>query len=44
MNELVTVYNHQLVTDSRQVAEAFGKRHDNVIATIRGLLKNKETK
>ena len=41
--ELVKVVNNQLVTDSRQVAEAFGKRHDNVIATVRGLLKNKDT-
>lgn len=43
MNELVTVYNHQLVTDSRQVAKRFGKRHDNVMAAIGSLLKNKET-
>lgn len=41
--ELVKVVNNQLVTDSRQVAEAFGKRHNNVIATVRGLLKNKDT-
>ncbi|WP_296916455.1 Rha family transcriptional regulator [uncultured Megasphaera sp.] len=34
MNELVTVYNHQLVTDSRQVAEHFGKQHKDVLKAI----------
>lgn len=38
MNELVTMYNHQLVTDSRQVAEHFGKRHDHVIRDIESLI------
>lgn len=41
--ELVKVENNQVVTDSRSVAEHFGKRHDNVSATIGGLLKNQET-
>lgn len=40
---LVKVENNQIVTDSRSVAEHFGKRHDNVMVTIGGLLKNKET-
>ena len=43
MNELVRVENQQVVTDSRSVAEHFNKRHDNVMATIGGLLKNQET-
>lgn len=34
MDNLVTVYSHQLVTDSRQVAEHFGKRHDHVMRDI----------
>lgn len=47
MNELVTIYNHQLVTDSRKVAAHFNKRHDHVIRDIdtlvRGLPKNGDT-
>lgn len=47
MNELVTVYNHQLVTDSRKVAAHFNKRHDHVIRDIDtlvgGLPKNGDT-
>lgn len=39
MNELVTVYNHQLVTDSRKVAAHFGKRHDHVIRHIETVLR-----
>ena len=39
MNELVTVYNHQLVTDSRQVADRFGKSHRHVLDAIRNLEK-----
>lgn len=39
MNELVTVYNHQLVTNSRQVAEHFGKEHRHVLDAIRKLKK-----
>lgn len=38
MNELVTMYNHQLVTDSRQVAEHFGKDHRHVTRDIETLL------
>ena len=40
---LVKVKNNQIVTDSRSVAEHFGKRHDNIMVTIGGILKNKET-
>lgn len=47
MNELVTVYNHQLVTDSKKVAAHFGKRHDHVIrhieAVLRGIPQNGNT-
>lgn len=35
MNELVTMYNHQLVTDSRQVAEHFGKQHKHVLEAMK---------
>lgn len=45
MNELVTVYNHQLVTDSRQVAEHFEKEHGKVLRTIDNLVsQNRLTK
>ena len=36
--------NNQVVTDSLVVAKVFGKRHDNVIRDIKGLLKNEDTK
>lgn len=36
--ELVTLYKNQLVTDSRKVAEHFGKRHDHVIRDIEELI------
>lgn len=35
--------NNQVVTDSLVVAKVFGKRHDNVIRDIKGLLKNEDT-
>ena len=38
MNELVTVLNNQLVTDSLQVAEHFGKQHQHVIRAIENLV------
>lgn len=45
--ELVEVRNQQAVTDSRKVAEVFGKRHDNVMRDIeniiKGLLKIEDT-
>ena len=45
--ELVEVRNQQVVTDSRKVAEVFGKRHDNVMRDIEniivGLLKIEDT-
>ena len=43
MNELVYLKNDEVVCSSLQVAEKFGKRHDNVMQSIRGLLKNEET-
>lgn len=44
MNGLVTVYNHQLVTDSRQVAEHFEKQHQHVIRDIENLVNKAEEK
>ena len=48
--DLVFIRNNQALTDSRIVAEYFGKRHDNVVRDIRdlieqigGILKNEET-
>lgn len=38
MNELVRIDNQQVVTDSRSVAEHFGKRHNDVTEVIRKLL------
>ena len=38
VNDLVRIENNQIVTSSRQVAEAFHKRHDNVIKGIRELI------
>lgn len=43
MEELVYLKNDEAVCSSLQVAEKFGKRHDNVMQSIRGLLKNEET-
>ncbi|RDY70284.1 hypothetical protein DXT76_13495 [Halobacillus trueperi] len=37
MNQLVFIENNRPVADSLTVAEAFGKRHDNVIKDIRSL-------
>lgn len=37
-NQLIKVVNNQLVTDSRQVAEHFRKRHNDVTEVIRKLL------
>lgn len=43
--ELVKVVNNQLVTDSRQVAEAFGKEHGKVLRAIDNLVsQNRLTK
>lgn len=43
--ELVKVVNNQLVTDSRQVAEAFGKEHGKVLRSIDNLVsQNRLTK
>ena len=38
MEALVKVENNQVVTDSRSVAEHFGKRHNDVTEVIRKLL------
>lgn len=37
MGQLVFIENHRPVTDSLMVAETFGKNHNNVLRTIRGL-------
>ena len=37
MNELVYLKNDEAVSDNLQVAEKFGKRHDNVLQAIDGL-------
>ncbi|GGA32025.1 Rha family transcriptional regulator [Psychrobacillus lasiicapitis] len=37
MNQLVIMHDQQAVTTSLQVAEDFGKRHDNVLRDIEGL-------
>lgn len=42
MNNLVYVHNDVAVCDSLQVAEKFGKRHDNVLREISSLLKIEE--
>lgn len=42
MNDLVYVHNDVAVCDSLQVAEKFGKRHDNVLREISSLLKIEE--
>ena len=38
MNELVVVRNDVLVTDSRTVAEYFGKKHKNVIRDVENII------
>lgn len=43
MEGLVKVENNEVVVSSRQVAENFGKRHDNVMQAIEGVLKIKDT-
>lgn len=43
MNELVYLKNDEAVCSSLQVAEKFEKRHDNVMRSIEGFLKNEET-
>lgn len=37
MNELVFLQNEQPLTDSRKVAEVFGKRHDSILRDIQNL-------
>ncbi|SDZ37463.1 Rha family transcriptional regulator [Thermoactinomyces sp. DSM 45892] len=36
-NQLVFIENEKVVTDSLMVAEVFGKRHDDVLRSIRNL-------
>lgn len=43
MDELVYLRNDEAVCSSLQVAEKFEKRHDNVMRSIEGLLKNEES-
>lgn len=38
MNNLINIQNGQAVTTSRQVAENFGKRHDNVIRDVEDIM------
>lgn len=42
MNQLVVMRDQQAVSTSLQVAEDFGKRHDNVLRDIAGLLEIEE--
>ena len=43
MNGLVIMHDKQAVTTSLRVADVFGKRHDNVMQAVGGLLKNQDT-
>lgn len=43
MNDLVILKNDEAVCSSLDVAERFGKRHNNVLRVIGGLLKNEQT-
>ena len=38
MSDLVRIDSNQVVTDSRSVAEHFGKQHNNVMRDIKTLL------
>lgn len=40
---LVYIAKDEAICNSLQVAEKFGKRHDNVVRDIDNLLKNEET-
>ena len=42
MDELVYLEKEEAVCSSLDVSRSFGKRHDNVLRTIGGLLKNEE--
>lgn len=44
MDDLVYLKNNEAVCSSLDVAERFGKRHDNVLSSINNLLKNKDVK
>lgn len=43
MNQLVVMHDQQAVTSSMKLAEDVGKRHDNVLRDIAGLLEIEET-
>ena len=43
MNEIVHLENDEVVCRSLEVSAKFGKRHDNILRSIGGLLKNVET-
>lgn len=43
MDELVYLEREEAVCSSLDVSRSFGKRHDNVLRTIGGLLENEET-
>ncbi len=43
MDELVIMQNKQAVTTSLKVAEVFGKRHDNVMKSIKSLIAENST-
>lgn len=38
MGELVNIINNQVVTDSRKVADTFGRPHKDVLESVRGIL------
>ena len=43
MDELVYLERDEAVCSSLDVSRSFGKRHDNVLRAIGGLLENEET-
>lgn len=43
MNDLVYMKNDEAVCDSLQVAEKFGKRHADVIRSIKNLIESDST-
>lgn len=44
MEALVKVENNQIVTDSRNVAEHFGKQHKDVLRAIENLVRGDQRK
>jgi len=41
MNVMVTILNGEAVADSRDIATAFGRRHDHVLASIRDMIERR---